>query len=177
MIDRDRASRVLVVPMTLDRVEGFHAALDAVARERQWLAMVEAPPLEDVRKFVERVLDRGGASVVALDGDHVVGWCDIVRRKGPGFEHAGVLGTGLLREYRGMGIGRRLLEAALVRARDAGIERVELGVWASNDRARKLYEGTGFATEGVQRRARLLDGVADDLVLMARLRDEPPASG
>jgi ribosomal protein S18 acetylase RimI-like enzyme len=173
MIDPDRASCVLVVPMTLDRVEGFHAALDAVARERRWLAMIEAPPLEDVRKFVERTLDRGGAAFVALDGHRVVGWCDVVRRSGPGFEHAGVLGTGLLQEYRGLGIGRRLLEAALAGARDAGIERVELGVWASNDRARKLYERTGFATEGVQRRARLIDGIADDLVLMARLREDP----
>ena len=36
---------IRIVPITLEHVEGFHAALDAVSRERRWLAMVEAPPL------------------------------------------------------------------------------------------------------------------------------------
>jgi ribosomal protein S18 acetylase RimI-like enzyme len=164
--------RVRIVPITLDLVEGFHAVLDAVARERRWLAMVEAPPLEDARKFVQRVLDRNDVQLLALDGERVVGWCDIVRRSGPGFEHAGIVGMGLLPEYRGGGLGARLLEEAMSRARAAGIERIELGVWNSNEPARRLYQKLGFQTEGVQRRGRLLDGVADDLVLMAKI--EPP---
>ena len=167
----DRAPGVRIVPMSLDLLESFRAALDTVARERRWLGMVEAPPIEDVRKFVERVRDRGAAQVVAIDGDRVVGWCDIVRRSGEGFEHSGVLGMGLLEEYRERGLGARLLEAALQRAREAGLERVELAVWASNDRARRLYDRSGFTTEGVQRRARVIDGAPDDLVLMALLKE------
>lgn len=47
--------------------------------------------------------------------------------------------------------------------------RVELEVFASNTRAIRLFEGVGFAREGVKRQARLLDGRADDVVCMARL--------
>jgi RimJ/RimL family protein N-acetyltransferase len=77
---------------------------------------------------------------------------------------------GLLPGYRGRGIGRRLMEEAIARAWHAGLERIELEVFASNAPARALYEKLGFVTEGVRRRARKLDGAYDDNVLMALLR-------
>ena len=51
----------------------------------------------------------------------------------------------------------------------AGIERVELEVFASNERAIAFYRTSGFVTEGIKRRARKLDGVYDDNVFMALL--------
>jgi RimJ/RimL family protein N-acetyltransferase len=99
----------------------------------------------------------------------VVGWCDIVRVPMEGFSHTGRLGMGLLAAYRGQGIGRRLATAAIEAARAAGMERIELEVLASNTTAIQLYEKLGFVHEGVKRRARHLDGVWDDNVLMALL--------
>lgn len=71
--------------------EGFHSCLDAVARERRHIALVQAPPLE----------------------------------------------------------------------------RIELDVFASNKPAIALYEKLGFTREGIKRGARKIDGVSDDVVLMA----------
>jgi hypothetical protein len=51
----------------------------------------------------------------------------------------------------------------------AGFERIELDVFASNVRARALYEQVGFVEEGVRRRACQLDGQYDDDVIMALL--------
>lgn len=76
---------------------------------------------------------------------------------------------GVLKEYRGQGIGERLAQTALERARAIGLERVELDVYASNAAAIRLYEKLGFVVEGVHRRARKLDGQYDDLVSMALL--------
>lgn len=47
------------------------------------------------------------------------------------------------------------------------MERAELEVFASNRPAIALYEAAGFVHEGVKRRARKLEGVYDDIVLMA----------
>jgi ribosomal protein S18 acetylase RimI-like enzyme len=74
---------------------------------------------------------------------------------------------GLLPDYRERGLGRRLVAEALRAARQAGIERVELEVFASNERAIAFYRALGFVTEGVKRRARKLDGQYDDNVFMA----------
>lgn len=54
-------------------------------------------------------------------------------------------------------------------ARQAGMERIELDVFASNKAAIALYMKLGFVTEGVKCRARKLDGDYDDNVFMALL--------
>jgi RimJ/RimL family protein N-acetyltransferase len=59
--------------------------------------------------------------------------------------------------------------AALRAAEEAGLTRIELEVFASNHAAIRLYERHGFVIEGVKRGARVLDGIVDDLVCMARM--------
>jgi len=47
-------------------------------------------------------------------------------------------------EYRGKGIGRRLLEECLSRLKSRGYSRVRITVWVGNRRAIKLYSRSGF---------------------------------
>lgn len=86
-----------------------------------------------------------------------------------GFTHSGQLGMGVQKRFRRMGIGTKLIEQALRKAKAKGLERVELKVFASNTAAIKLYEKLGFVVEGVKKKARKLDGAYDDLVEMALL--------
>lgn len=166
----------VIRPITMDDVEGYRACLDRVARERVYLAFTEAPNTEQAQYFVAGMLKRGLPFMVADDDRAVVGWCDIYvdpdSPMRPGFTHLGRLGMGLDVEYRRQGLGEALLLAALEAAGRAGIERVELQVYASNEPAIALYRKFGFETEGVKRRARKIDNRYDDIVMMARLR--PP---
>ena len=74
---------------------------------------------------------------------------------------------GVHKDYRGQGIGTRLLGATLDAAEKYGLERVELEVYTSNTRAIRLYEKRGFITEGVKKKARKLDGKYYDIQVMA----------
>jgi hypothetical protein len=47
-----------VVPIAETHIEGFHAALDSVARERRYLYFLEAPALEDASKFVRNTIGK-----------------------------------------------------------------------------------------------------------------------
>lgn len=165
------ASGVGIEPFAERHIPGFHATLDAVARERRYLMLLEAGPLEVVEGFLRHDLRRGVLRFVALDGERVVGWCDVSPHTRAGTTHCGSLGMGLLPEYRGRGLGSRLMEATLDAAFARGLQRVELDVFASNRAGIALYERFGFQHEGVRRRARYLDGAWDDLVLMALVRD------
>lgn len=158
---------VRVVPVAEEHIEGYHAAVDAVARESRYLARTEAPPLEDAYTFTRENIAKGHAHVVALDGATVVGWCDIVPSKREAFRHCGTLGMGLLAAYRGRGIGERMLRDALARARETGLERVELEVFSTNEPAIRLYRKVGFAVEGTRVRAARLRGEYFDVVGMA----------
>ncbi len=46
------AMPVDIVPIEESHIDGFHRALDFVARERRYLAYLEAPPPERTRAFV-----------------------------------------------------------------------------------------------------------------------------
>lgn len=159
---------IRVVPAGERHIVGYHAALDAVARERRWLCFLEAPPLDRSAGFVRGLLAGGGVQVVAVDdADTVVGWCDIARGERASIAHAGHLGMGLVKEHRGQGHGRQLMEAALAAAKALGLERVELEVFASNAPALALYRSLGFREEGRKLKARKIDGAYEDIVVMA----------
>ena len=161
-----------IVEITDDLVTGFHDCVGVVARERRYIGLVDSPPIESTRAFVQSVRDAGGAQFVALDAaGEVVGWCDIARPMLEGFRHCGRLGMGVLPHVRGQGLGRMLADAAIAASRARGVERVELEVFAHNTRAIRLYERLGFVHEGVRVRARKLDGRYDDNVMRALVFD------
>lgn len=152
--------------------EGFHACLDAVARERRYLAQVEAPPLEKVRGFVAQSVADGVAQFVAVEAGEIVGWCDIFGHWAHALKHVGTLGMGVRADARGRGLGEALLRATLAHAEAQGICRVVLEARADNLPAIRLYEKVGFQHEGLRRCALRFDGVFHDGVQMALLQGE-----
>jgi RimJ/RimL family protein N-acetyltransferase len=162
---------IQIVPIAEEHIESLHRCFDAVARERKYLARVQAPPLESVRQFALKSIESATIRLVALSQEgnqtRVVGWCDISPVEREGFTHRAKLGMGVHKDFRRRGIGTRLINEAIGRAKEKGLERIELGVFASNTPAIKLYEKAGFIIEGVKKKARKLDGVYDDLIQMA----------
>ena len=86
--------------------------------------------------------------VAELDGK-VVGHC-FVRRERPGSElsHVGVLSMLVGKDYRGIGVGSRLLREMLIRS-SGRFETVYLRVFSSNARAKWLYKKMGFRSFGI----------------------------
>ena len=152
-----------------DDFDGFYECFADICRERRFLALVEPPPKEAARAFVEDARGRGMVQYVAIAASGLVGWCDIIPHPWEGFRHSGRLGMGIAPAFRGRGIGRRLLEATVDGAREAGLSRIELEVFSSNANAIRLYEGYGFAHEGVHRRGRIIDGRVEDVLIMGLL--------
>jgi ribosomal protein S18 acetylase RimI-like enzyme len=162
-----------VVPLARQHLAGFHRAVERVAREGRYLAMLEAPPFARTRRLVLDSLKDGGVHLVAVAGDEVVGWCDLRLKTAPTQRHSAVLGMGVVVEHRHRGLGRRLLVETLTRAR--GLRRIELIVRADNAAAIALYRSCGFELEGTCRSYLRHDGLEHDALLMARLQPQPGA--
>jgi ribosomal protein S18 acetylase RimI-like enzyme len=139
-----------IAPIAPEHIEGYHRALSTVARERKYLTLLEPFPLPETRDFVLGLIKKGDPIYVALANGEVVGWCDIQRHPFPTHSHRGTLGTGVVPEHRGRGIGARLMDQTLKQAFAAGFVRVELNVRADNLRAIRLYEKLSFVREGVR---------------------------
>lgn len=162
---------ITIRPITAEDAVSFHACLDIVAREEKYLAMLEAPPLEQTRAFVKDTIANGYPQLVAHDGARVIGWCDILPGSRVTLRHCGTLGMGLLPEHRGQGLGRELITACIAKAQAAGITRIQLDVLANNERAIRLYERVGFVREGVKKHGLRIHGDYFDEVFMALLLD------
>lgn len=160
---------VAIVPIAPGHVPGFWRAVDSVAREGRWLALLHSPPIEATEAFVLGNLAKGNPHFVVLAADAVVGWCDIVRHERETRAHSGTLGMGLLPDWRGQGIGRRLIETAIAEAWRRGFERIELTVNEGNEPAQRLYLAVGFVVEGRGRKAARFGATYLDVIAMARL--------
>lgn len=164
--------RVEILSIKSEHIDSFHEALDTVARERKYLTMLAAFPLSETRDFVHKMMEQRNPHVVAVAGDRVVGWCDITRHFFPTHSHRGSLAMGIVEDFRGQGLGRQLVKAALDKAKQEGFLRVELSVHADNARAIALYHKAGFVTEGVLKRSVRIDGRFIDTISMALMLDE-----
>lgn len=165
------AVNVAIVPTAEPYFRGLHRALDFVAREGRYLAFTEAPPWEASLGFYREVIAGDLVQFVAVREGEVLGCCDILPMMGQARAHVGRLGIWLLPDARGQGIGARLLEAAIDKARRKGITRVELTVRVDNLNAKALYERFGFVVEGLQRNSTRVDGEYSDAWAMALLLD------
>lgn len=104
-------------------------------------------------------------------GGRLAGDLVLVPSGQPRRQHVTGIGMGVAPEFQGMGVGDRLLRAALHLADDwLGCARVQLEVYPDNTRARRLYEKHGFVEEGARRLAAFRDGAYVDSVVMGRCR-------
>ena len=161
-----------IEPIARRHIEGFWRALDSVARERRYIAFLEAPPIVRVRRYVLDNMRAGNPHYVALHGDELVGWCDIVPKDRPTLSHTGVLGIGIVEAHRGKRLGVNLMRPTIEKAQTNGMTRIELTVRVDNPRAQRLYERVGFTVEGRISRHMKVDGEYFDSIMMSLLYDD-----
>ena len=161
---------VLIVPVKAKYIPGLRQALDQVARETKYLLALKAPSLGEYRKTTLRKLKNKETYFIALDGQKVVGWCNIRPDDRIGTGHIGLLYMGVLKPYRRRGIGKGLLEESLRHAKEVRrYETVQLEVYASNKGAIGLYRKFGFKWDGLRKKARKYKGKYEDIALMSKV--------
>lgn len=156
--------------IVLEDARGFWVALASVAREKKYILTVEPPPFENTKAFVKDNVEKNYAQYVAVCDDSIIGWADIIPLEHPTMAHVGSLGMGVVAEYRGQGIGSKLLSSVIHHAWESGLKRLELEVFSDNEAAIALYKKHGFVQEGVKRFARAIDGHYQDIIVMAQYR-------
>ncbi len=119
-----------------------------------------------IHRFIE---NKYATILVAVEEERIVGFILLngnhIQRK----RHVVSIVIGILQEYSGRGIGKRLFKEAEKWARLHDVWRLELTVMARNTRAQALYKKVGFEKEGVKRAALIIDGENIDEYEMAKL--------
>lgn len=103
-----------------------------------------------------------------FEADVLLGMAGFVQSERAKIRHrAFIWGVYVYPECRGKGVGKRLLQAVLERAKDLdGLVKVVLSVNHSAGAAKGLYESVGFKTYAVERDAMRWEGESLDEVFM-----------
>ena len=158
---------VIVREATADDLDAILDLLEIVAAEDRYIA-TEAPLNRDelATSFRSKYFadSRQTAIFVAEQERRVVG------RIGIEGTEVSSLGMMVAPDWRGRGIGQRLLQRAIDWARSVGAHKVSLDVFPDNEAAIRLYRSFGFEQEGLLRgHYRRRDGRLRDAVLMGLL--------
>lgn len=105
--------------------------------------------------------------VAEADG-RVIGWLSLgdFWDGRPAYHATAEVGIYVKDGYRGGGVGRRLIEEAIGRAPELGIEIMTAGAFAHNGPSVKLFERFGFERWGHFPEVAELDGAKRDLVVL-----------
>jgi RimJ/RimL family protein N-acetyltransferase len=157
-----------VRPASADDAQAMAELFAAVAKERDGIAT--EPPV-DIGERAGQFASSIGGSVVAVAGGQIIGMLhvDVSRH---GFGEIGML---VDRDWRGRGAGSALVGAAIGLAREQGLHKLSLEVFAHNTGAIALYRKCGFVEEGRRiRQYRRASGELWDSIVMGLPLAQPP---
>jgi L-amino acid N-acyltransferase YncA len=111
--------------------------------------------------------------IVAVADGQVVGFGSLnVFNPRKAYDHVADFSIYIERSWRGKGVGSRLLQALIERARQIGYHKLVLSAFPFNEGGVALYKKFGFRTVGIYKEQGLLDGRWVDTIIMEKLLEE-----
>jgi RimJ/RimL family protein N-acetyltransferase len=107
-------------------------------------------------------------NIVADIGGKIIANGDVTRGRYKDTHHHGHLGLTMISNYRGQGIGRRMIETLVRESRNAGLRTLDTEFLAENETARRAYEKAGFKQAGIIPHKVFRNGRYFDGLVMAR---------
>ena len=123
------------------------------------------------RKMIEGIEQKENSTILVAESDNkeLVGFLMAVGGNAKRNKHSAYIVMGVLKEYRGKGIGTRLFKKLEQWAFHQSIHRLELTVVTRNKAAISLYKKMGFEIEGIKRHSLFIDSKFVDEYDMSRL--------
>lgn len=131
-------------------------------------------PEEAKARIEKNQADPVTLDIGAFDGPRLIGFLNF-RKDNPDHpwqQHLGRFGMMILKDYWGLGIGKKLLKTFEPHAVTCGIKKIEAEVRVANERGVSLYKNSGYQIEGRRTRAVKIDGEWGDEYYIAKILDQ-----
>lgn len=161
---------ILIRSVEQNDVNEMCSFINEISKEKSYIRLQgeEITLDEEIRyvdDFVRRVGEGTAVKLLAFSGKTLVGVADVYL-KDKIERHIGVFGITIKKEWRGKGLGKELMKRTLEEAEKhiKGLRIIELGVFANNPVAKKMYEQMGFIEygrlpQGIQHRGEFVDHI------------------
>ncbi len=145
--------------------------IEAESEYMLWEAGERNVPVEQQLKMIEGIEQKENSIILVAEGDskELVGFLMAVGGNTKRNKHSAYIVMGILKEYRGKGIGTMLFKKLEQWAFNQNIHRLELTVVTRNKAAISLYKKMGFEIEGTKRHSLFIDSEFVDEYYMSKL--------
>ena len=143
-----------------DRESRLHAGFDKNFNRRQ--------ETQYIREVLDRVEKDEAVNIIADVGDRIVASGGVARGKYDDTHRHGSLGLTVSQEYRGHGIGRRIIQTLVAESRRLGLKSIDVEFLAINKSAERAYKRAGFKRAGIIPSKIFRNGEYFDAMIMAR---------
>ena len=126
--------------------------------------------VEDTKNEIKRVLELGSLMLVLEHNKLLVGYLTAERGFANRIKHSAYITVGILADYQGQGLGKKLFTQLKNWAITNNITRLELTVMKHNTAGVSLYKKMGFVIEGIKQKSLIVNGQYVDEYYMALVR-------
>ncbi|WP_077325049.1 GNAT family N-acetyltransferase [Virgibacillus siamensis] len=122
-------------------------------------------------KIIDSFLQKENSTIFVVENEkaNLIGFLMAIGGNAKRNKHSIYIVIGILEEYRGQGVGRKLYDRLDQWAIQHKIRRIELTVVAKNAAGLSLYRKMDFEIEGTKRDSLMIDGEFVDEYYMAKL--------
>ena len=160
---------VIIRKVTVEDARQVADVMNSVIAEGRHTIFDRPFTVEEETQFISSLGSRSVLHVAEIAGKITgVQSIDLLTDLATSVQHVATMGTWLLLDYRGLGIGRSLAEESFRFARSHGYRKIVIQVLADNHRALRFYRSLGFCDVGIAKQHVQLGGVFYDEVYLEK---------
>ena len=158
---------VQLKPMTGDDRDAVLAFAKSLPQEDLLFLSMDITKAKVVDRWIRQIKKGRTSSLVAYDGDQLIGYANVHRNQTPWMRRVGEIRVNVAPDFRSRGLGRVLIHHAFEMAHDMELKKIIAQMTADQRGAQAVFRKLGFVPEAmladfvVDR-----DGMTRDLIMM-----------
>lgn len=174
MTNEEKNKMITYRELKVEETEKFWEFMNTLDQETEYMMYEpgerkECSSLDKLRANVKNAVEKGDFLFIAEENKQLVGFLWAERGQLHRIAHTAYIVAGILKDYRGQGIGTSLFKRLNDWAKQEKIVRLELTVECQNEAAFHLYQKNGFKVEGKREKSMYVNGTYVDEYYMAKI--------
>lgn len=159
--------------VSVNEAEAFWNLMNQLDYETKYMLYEPGERTKNLPRIESLIRDsaEGEDFLLAAEAENkLIGYISAQKGRLKRIAHSAYIVVGILKDYRGKGIGTEFFKRLDAWAEEKKITRLELTVICENEAAKRLYLKSGFEIEGIKRKSVCVDGEYLDEFYMAKVR-------
>jgi len=150
MMKNNQKQKIIIRPPKISDLDSSFEMINSLVEEKAMLTVQKNSTYKEEEKYLKGIIKEKEAIHLFLIIDGKVAGSAKVSRLRNGRNHIGELGISLRKEYRGMGLGKKLPKIVIEKAiKKFKLKIIILNVFKKNKTAYYLYKKLGFKEVGL----------------------------